>query len=119
MATTPHSSWNLSSAALAGALPKICFKGPLVCQLQRCDFPASQRNTSLTDFNAFLDCNAHDRTLDLVFFGDDRGALGARGRNEDARRRFVEQQDFRPKMAREVDLGPDFRRAERALRDRH
>ena len=99
-------------------LSDIGFQGPLVSGSERRDFPTAQRDAALPDLDAFLNCNADDRTFDRVFLGDGRDAFGLRGRNQDAGGRFVEHQHFGAEVAREIDLRADLGGAEAALGER-
>src|SRR3974377_978496 len=106
MATTPHSSWNLSNMR---------FECPLVSGPERRDVPGTQRIASLPDFHSLPNCNADHRSLDAMLLGDRRHVLGVSGGKQYARRRFVEGQDLGAQVAIEIDLRADFGGAEATL----
>ena len=66
-----------------------------------------------------LNCNADHRSLDAVLLGDGRHLLRVGGGNQDARRSFVEGQDFGAEVAIQIDLRADFGRPEAAFGERH
>src|SRR5437763_1381632 len=103
MATTPHSSLNLSNIGLTSAL-ELRFKGTGVNSLEGSDFPGAQGECPLPDFNPFLNCNADQGGFDSMLFGDGGDAFGLRGGEEDAGRRFVEREDFGAKVRIDIDL---------------
>src|ERR1700690_4381798 len=106
MATTPHSSWNLSNMR---------FECPLVSGPERRDVRGTQRIASLPDFHSLLNCTADHRSLHAVLLRDGRHLLGMGGGKQDARRSFVEGQELGPEVAIEIDLRADFGRSEAAL----
>src|SRR5215471_891038 len=110
MATTPHSSWNLSNMRLE------CL---LVCGSERCDFPGTQCVAALSNFHPCFHCLTDHQGFDPVFFGDFGHFLGMRGGNQDTRRRFVEGHDLGTEVAGDVDLRADFSGSEAALRQCH
>src|SRR5476649_1796718 len=103
MATTPHSSWNLSDIRLQ------CL---LVRGLQCLRFPSTQRDGPLPDLYLSLNCNAHDRGFDSIFFGDGGDFIRVSRTEQHTRRRFVEGQDFRAEVGGEIYLRADSGGAE-------
>src|ERR1039457_4462468 len=96
MATTPHSSWNLSEPNLSN----MRFERPLVSGTQCRDVPGTQRITPLPDFHAFLNCSAHHGRGDAVLFGNRGHPLRIGGGKEDAGGTFVEGEDLDRKSTR-------------------
>src|SRR5579871_6950432 len=98
MATTPHSSWNLSNMR---------FKSVVVGGLQIRDEPAPQRLPSTADLDFSLDCNAHNGRFHPMFTSDSMNLVGLCGGDQHARRALVEQQEIRAKLRIQVDAGAD------------
>src|SRR6266540_4317131 len=94
------------------------FECPLVSGPERRDVPGTQRVAPLPDFHSTLNCNADDWSLDAVTLCDGRHFLGIRGGDQDARRTFVEGEQFGAQIAVEIDLRANARATETALRKR-
>src|SRR5215475_8629877 len=107
MATTPHSSWNLSNMVLQSMLP-----GGANCR----DIPCGHQVTPPRHLDSPFYGNAHYRGFDAVSVGDLRYPFGMSRRKEDARRSFMEQQQFRPERRIQVDARAHARMPERAFR---
>src|SRR6185437_3720933 len=117
MATTPHSSLNLSNmGSLCG---KLLFEGVVEDVLESGDIPRAERVRALADFNPLLYCDANYRRGDSVPRRDFLHALGILCGKKHSRRAFVEAQNLRPQIAIQVDLRADSRLPERAFRERH
>src|SRR5689334_12605023 len=106
MATTPHSSLNLSN---------IRCQGPLVSRSQGGDFPRAKRHVPLTDLDPLLNCSSDHWRFDLKFSGNRRDALGFASGDQNARRTFVKDEHLGPQIALQIHLRPDFRRTEGAF----
>src|SRR5437763_6277461 len=105
MATTPHSSWNLSvTAGLRSRLPDIGLQGSLIRGFQYSDFPRAQRDRALPDLDSLLNCNAHYRRFDLILLRYGGDLFGVARRDDDARRRLVKGEDSGPQVRVELDL---------------
>src|ERR1035438_1235528 len=100
MATTPHSSWNLSEPNLSDRnLSNMRFECPLVSGPQCRDVPGTQRIAALPDLHPLLNCSAPHRSLDTIPIGNRRHLFCVGGGNQDAGRSFVEGQNLGAQVA--------------------
>src|SRR5258705_9311824 len=99
MATTPHSSWNLSNMR---------FECPLVSGPQRRDVPGTQRISPLPDLHTCLNCSADHWSFDTMSFGNIGNVFRMGGRDQNPRGSLVEGQQFGAEVAIQIDLRADF-----------
>src|SRR5215510_8844881 len=110
MATTPHSSWNLSN---------IRFESSLVRGFQSRNLPRTERHVPLPDLNPLFDCKSDDWSENFVLVCDRLNSLGLCSRYQNPRRRFVENQHFRSQVGLQIDLRTNFGGTKGALRERN
>src|SRR5215831_10080038 len=106
MATTPHSSRNLSNISFE-RLPI----GGFECE----DVPGAQRIAALPDLHSLLYCRTYDGRFNSVLPGNFGHIFGICGGEQNARGAFVKGHDLRPKVAVDVDLRADLGRSEAGL----
>src|SRR5579871_4932262 len=106
MATTPHSSWNLSNMR---------FECLIVWRFEMVNCPPAEQVPLLQDLDLSLDGHPYSGRFDIVARSDLGDLFGMGSRNQHARGSFMKQQQVGTNIGMQIDAGANASRAERTF----